>query len=410
MTDVTTTGPGAHAKLGPSGARRWMACPGSVAAETGLPDEENIHSQEGTAAHALAEMAFQRNRPCEAWLGDTIEGVVVTHEMAEYTQVYVDALRDYAEGAEIVEIEGRLDLAPLRPPAPMHGTCDAWFYYPNVKRLRVVDLKYGKGVVVEVEDNKQTRYYALMAWVKLAMTSKAKAAQLEEIEVVIVQPRAHHADGPIRSEVISLKELKQFGKDLLAAAHKAMDPNAPRIPGDHCRWCKFKLACPEFRGKALAVAQVEFADVAEGETVPPDPMTLTPAQLGHILRSADTLEAWLKVVRQRAMGELLAGRAVPGFALKNKRAMRKWNDEKAVIAWARKLKIKKDDLMEPGELKSPAVVEKMVKKLGEVLPEELVVRASSGVTMCLDTDPAALIPEAVFEVLDPGTYSTEEES
>jgi hypothetical protein len=405
-----TTGPGAHAKLGPSSAHRWMVCAGSIAAEAGLPDEETIHSQEGTAAHALAEMAFQRNRPCEAWLGDTVEGIVVTHEMAEYAQVYVDALRDYAEGAEIVEIESRLDLAPLRPPAPMHGTCDAWFYYPGVKRLRVVDLKYGKGVVVEVEGNKQTRYYALMAWVKLMMLSKAKASQLEEIEVVIVQPRAYHADGPIRSEILTLKELKEFGKELLKAAHAAMAPNAPRTPGDHCRWCKAKLMCPELRSKALAVAQVEFADVAEGETTPPDPMALTPAQLGHILEAADVLEAWLKVVRQRAMGELLAGRVVPGFALKNKRAIRKWHDEKAVLAWARKLKIKKDDLMEPGSLKSPAQVEKMVKKLGEVLPEELVVRASSGVTMCADTDPAALIPEAVFELIDPGTYSTEEES
>lgn len=388
-----------HSEIGPSGAHRWMACPGSVEAERGLPDSDSVHSREGTTAHALAEMAFQRNRPCEAWLGDEIEGVAVDGEMAEHVQTYVDALRDYAEGAEIVEIEAKLDLAPLRPPAPMHGTSDAWFWYPTSGLLRVVDLKYGRGVVVEAEGNPQLRYYALMAWVRLATLAKAKAAAVKEVEVVVIQPRAFHPDGPIRVERFPLADLKVFGRDLLLAAKRVHQPNPPRVAGEHCRFCRAKLTCGEFRGKALAVAQVEFDDVAEGEAMPPDPAALTPAQLGTVLANADILEAWLKVVKARVLHELESGRPVPGWALKPKRANRQWADEERVWPYARRHGLKKAELYET-KLKSPAQAEKALKGVGATLPEEMTVRVSSGYTLCADTDPKALIPEAEFQVLD----------
>ena len=44
----------AHARLSPSGAHRWMRCPGSVALEAPFPDNSNRYSAEGTLAHDLA--------------------------------------------------------------------------------------------------------------------------------------------------------------------------------------------------------------------------------------------------------------------------------------------------------------------------------------------------------------------
>lgn len=396
------SGPDAgHAELGPSSSHRWMKCPGSVEAERGLPNPDSEHSKEGTAAHALAEVAFQRNRPTSQWLGDTIEGVVVDAEMVEHTQTYVDALRDYAEGAEIVRVEDRLDLSPLRPPAPMHGTSDAWFFYPATGLLRVVDLKYGKGVVVEAEGNPQLRYYALMAWVGMAKQfGRPKANLVREVEVVVIQPRAFHADGPIRAERFPLSDLKAFGNELLVAAKATTQPNAPRVAGEHCRFCRAKLACGEFRGRALAVAQVEFDDVVEGDeaALPPDPSTLTPAQLGAILENAEILDAWISTVRAHVLRKVEAGEVVPGWALKPKRANRKWVDETRVWPLARRAGIKKDELYETS-LRSPAQVEKLFKGVGATLPEDLTVRQSSGFTLCPDTDPKALIPEAEFQVL-----------
>ena len=47
--------PKLHAKLSASGAHRWMACPGSVAAEDGLPDKSSSFAEEGTIAHDVME-------------------------------------------------------------------------------------------------------------------------------------------------------------------------------------------------------------------------------------------------------------------------------------------------------------------------------------------------------------------
>lgn len=396
--DVATK---AHVELSPSSSHRWLHCPGSIEAERGLPDTDSIHSKEGTSAHALGELAFTRNRHPETWLGDVIEGITVTQEMVDAVETYVDVLRDYSDGADIVRIERKLTIPrELNPPGPMMGTSDANFVYETAKLLRVVDYKHGKGVVVEAEDNPQLGYYALMAWLDLRAHSKALAESIEEVELVIVQPRAFHPDGPIRTHRMTLRQLKDFGRELIAGAYRAMAPQPPRIAGDHCGFCKAKLTCGEFRGKALSVAQLEFSDVLEGGIVVPDPAALSPDQLGAILTAADVLDAWLKAVRGRAMGDLEAGRPVTGFALKPKRAVRKWADETKVKTWARSAKVKLADIQTTPELKSPAQVEAVAKKVGLTLPEELVVRASSGYTLTTADDPKAVTPSGILEPLE----------
>ena len=66
------------------------------------------------------------------------------------------------------------------------------------------------------------------------------------------------------------------------------------------------------------------------------------------------------------------------------RATRQWTDEQKVIEWAYKNKI--DDATEV-KLKSPAQLEKVVKKFNMELPSELVTAISSGSTLVPDTDP-----------------------
>lgn len=409
----TTVAEKEHAELSPSSSSRWLACPGSIEAERGLPDTDSIHSREGTAAHALAEVAFQRDRAPELWVGESVEGIVVTQDMADHVETYVDALRDYAEGAEIVRVERKLYLPrSMRPPAEMGGTCDAWFYYPATHKLRVVDLKYGKGVVVEAEDedggpNPQLAYYAVLAWLDLYAESRAKAERVTEIELVVIQPRAFHSEGPVRATTLTLAELKDFARNLILGARAAMAQGAPRRAGKHCVFCKAKLTCDEFRGKALAVAQVRFDDLLEDAPLElASPVGMTPAELGHVMRGAETLKAWIDVVRSTVMGELEAGRPVPGFALKPKRAMRKWGDEKAVIEWAKSAKIKKAEIMEPASVKSPAQLEKSLKKLGVALPEELVVRESSGYNLTTDDDPKAVVPQGIEALEEAPACST----
>ena len=50
-----------HATLSASGSARWIACPPSAKLEEKFPQETSTYAEEGTAAHALAEIEAKRN-------------------------------------------------------------------------------------------------------------------------------------------------------------------------------------------------------------------------------------------------------------------------------------------------------------------------------------------------------------
>ena len=68
--------------------------------------------------------------------------------------------------------------------------------------------------------------------------------------------------------------------------------------------------------------------------------------------------------------------------------------------WAKSSKVKLADITTTPELKSPAQVEAVAKKVGLTLPAELVVRASSGYTLTTDDDPNAVTPSGILEPLE----------
>src|SRR3546814_1886118 len=78
---------------------------------------------------------------------------MVDEEMVEAVQVFLDTIRrDYKPG-DVLVVEQRFDLSSWYP--GLFGTCDAVLYRPSTGELRVYDLKYGRGVPVEVERNSQ---------------------------------------------------------------------------------------------------------------------------------------------------------------------------------------------------------------------------------------------------------------
>jgi hypothetical protein len=77
-----------HARLSPSSAARWLACPGSVAAHENLPDTCSSYADEGKRAHAIAESCLINNiDPME--YADTSDA-----NMAEHIATYVNYVRE----------------------------------------------------------------------------------------------------------------------------------------------------------------------------------------------------------------------------------------------------------------------------------------------------------------------------
>ena len=181
-----------HAKLSPSSAERWIVCPGSVVLSEGMPERTSAFAEEGTQAHALAEMLLTMT-PGEM---DTPAG------MLDNVMVYVDHIRGIlAEHPDaVLMVEQRVKVNDL-----VYGTADAVIWIPSLQLLIIVDLKYGAGVAVEAI-SLQLKIYALAAL--LTFGYKAK-----RVSATIVQPRCPHTDGPIRTAVYEAADLIDCGSD-----------------------------------------------------------------------------------------------------------------------------------------------------------------------------------------------------
>jgi hypothetical protein len=399
-----------HSELGASKSERWMNCPGSVNAERGLFVPAGEYAILGTAAHELAERCLRKDVDPFAFVGMVIkveveceDGVIkvqeieVDEDMAEAVTVYVDYCKELVRASvakhnDSVErfIEKQFTLSPLNPPEPMFGTADFVVWDGIDKTLEVVDYKHGMGVIVEAEKNKQFMQYALGAVV--ALNKKPK-----RIKVTVVQPRAPHPDGVIRSYEFGWDELIAYKREAFAAAQLAQDPNAPRAVGDWCRFCKAQASCPAQHAHAVAVAQSEF-EVLDNSTLPAA-MAMDDEQIARVLTAAPIIEEWIKSIRLYVSDKLEHGIVVPGWKLVPKRATRKWIDEtKAERVLSLVRGINKEDL-HVKKFVSPAQAEAVLKKAkAKIDLDYLIEKKSSGTNLVADTDPRpALLPTAQVE-------------
>lgn len=409
----------AHAKLSPSAAHRWAACPGSIRMSEGIPNKSSIHADEGTAAHTLAEKCLRDGSDPIEWLGGYVDihtGAVagpradgnpardgcftVDEEMVDAVQLYIDTVRERVDAGDEVEYEARLDLRHI--PGMEFGTGDCVIFKPESQHLFVIDLKYGRGVPVDVKSNEQLRAYALGA------AKRFHNRGVLEITTIIVQPRCPHPDGPVRSETIDAVDLVEFRMDLEEKALATQDPDAPLVPGDHCKFCPAAATCPALRERVLAVAEMEFSPAggsllnpgvpAPGEErndkAPPSPGNpsavdgLTPDEMADILREAGVIKDWLKRVEERAHDMAKRGQPPTGFKLVASRATRKWRDEDEAARFLVDIvSLDEDDVFTEPKMKSPAQIEKMIgrRRYGEI--SDLVVSRSSGSILVPVEDP-----------------------
>jgi hypothetical protein len=98
---------------------------------------------------------------------------------------------------------------------------------------------------------------------------------------------------------------------------------------------------------------------------------------------ADRLEGWVKDVRALAQDLLENGAPIPGYKLVPKRATRQWVDELKALEAFEGL-VPAEELI---EMRSPAQVEKVLKKHKVSMPPDLIVSVSSGNTLAPESDP-----------------------
>lgn len=375
----------AHSKLGASSMHRWAECPGSVRlCETVPPAPSSVYADEGHKAHEIAARVIDTGH----WPAD------LDDESRAAILVYVDAVFAVWKPGFPRLVEHRFDLSSIYPGC--FGTADCVVFDPVTKTLYVFDLKFGAGIPVAVVDehgkpNSQLMYYGLGALLTAGFTA-------DTVELVIAQPRCEHRDGPVRRFRLPAIEMIDFAADLKTFCEATEKPNAPLVSGSHCRFCPAAAVCPKLQQTALEVAQDEFVTAG----LVPD--TYDPVKLAETLDKLETIEGYIKAVRQFAYAEAERGRCAPGYKLVEKVARRKWRDESQVpAALAERAKLPMDMLFEDPTVKSVAAIEKMLsKKTFEQVAADLVVKESSGLTLVHESDkrPAVLVsPEAEFQTL-----------
>ena len=372
-----------HALLSPSAAYRWMRCPGSVQLSDGLPDVDSVYSREGTFAHAFAAACLSDDTDAATMVGKRNAEFVFDVEMAEHVQVYLDVVREIllVEGGRLY-VEHKVRLTP-----DIHGTADA--IVVTGEAVHIIDLKFGQGKLVEVVDNEQLMIYAL-ATLKTLELGNSRA----RVVMHIVQPRRLDGDDNAHREVTyDLTQLRDFQHRVLAAGEEALKASPDLVPGDHCHFCLAKSGCPALSQRALAIAQDVFGDGDIDKPLkPPLLESIPPERIAKMLAAADTVEAWIKAVREYAT-ELARRGGVPGMKLVARLSNRKWKDDAAA---ARALAAAGADPWTEPKVVSPAQAEKRMggKKVAAALVEPLTERVVTGAVLVSDMDPRPALDAA----------------
>ena len=382
---------GAHALLAPSSAKRWMTCTPSARLEATRPNKDTAYTREGTIAHAMAESILRnllKSEPKtfpEAGLYFETYGTEIAEfcrtceregldwrEMAETVYenycrlVYEAYLGAKLEDPEaVLLIEAKLRLAEFIPEG--FGSSDAVLIYKDT--LEVFDLKYGKGVKVEAEENAQMMCYALGAY-----CGQGEFYDIANVRMTIIQPRLKHES----SWGMTAPDLLNWAhNELKPAALKAWKGEGEQTPGDHCKFCKVAAQC-----KALADYTLK---VSEDKT---EPGLMSLDDIARILPHFATIKSWISSVEEFALEAALEGDTIPGYKVVEGRSVRKLSNTDEAIQRLEGAGIPAENYLKPAELKTITDLEKTLTKKGfKTILGDLVIKPEGKPTLVEEADP-----------------------
>lgn len=346
----------AHSPLAPSSAYRWEPCPGSVPLEARYPEtEEDEAAAEGTASHhAGAEELLGRS----VTVGDKApNGVLLTEEMIEGASMWTTDVFSVciATGTPLdhLQVEQRVAMPRIHDAA--FGTPDTWLYAPQAGTLYVWDYKFGYGVVEHVEN---WQLIAYVCGILDLLGIDGRNDQELWVDMRVVQPRAYHRDGRVRSWRVKASDLRGYFNKLHAAAHEAMSAHPHTLSGPHCLHCKAAAHCATNR-RALWSA-LDFVGTSSPEEL--DAVSAA-YELELMHRAAELIKSRLNAREADVAARLKRGEVVADWCLEPTYGRQTWKegDEAQVIAVGDMCGV---DLRKPEAAVTPSQAVKLAAKKG----------------------------------------------
>lgn len=347
----------AHAILSASGASRWMACTPSARLEQQFENKTSQYAEEGTLAHELGELKLRKEleglstRSFNSKVKKIQENELYTADMPDYVDIYVETCLERVSEAKaktpdaLFKIEQRLDFSEWVPEG--FGTGD--FVIIADGTMEVCDLKYGKGVPVSAENNKQMMLYALGA-----ISEFSFLYDIEKVRMTIIQPRL---DNTSTFEVTVEDILKWAEEYVKPRAELAIKGEGEFVAGAHCRFCRAKSVCKARADKNLELAKYDFQEHN----------TLDNNDIAYILSKVDELVNWASDVKEYALEQALNGEEFDGFKVVEGRSNRKYTDVEVIATTLEQNGY--TDIFKPKELLTITNMEKLVgkRKLNELI-------------------------------------------
>jgi hypothetical protein len=343
----------AHAILSASGSKRWLSCTPSARLEATLPEQKRApgsfdFSQEGTAAHTLGELKlrFYFNQIGQEEYDNEIQtiksGPYYNEDFEANVDNYVLYVRSQIGEGDTPLFEQRVDFSDWVPDG--FGTADVVILSKH--SVRVIDLKFGKGVAVSAIDNTQLRLYALGAYSKF----KEEYPDIKEVIYTIHQPRLDS----ISSDGTTIAKLLDWANYYVKPkAKKAWAGSGEFLPGDWCQFCKAKATCR---------ARSDFnSDLAKQDFKAPP--LLTEEEVSEVLIKAQNLRTWVNDVEDYALNRAVEQNIVPpGYKLATTTTHRKIADQTMAATVLVEKGMDPQVIWEPPKLKSIAALEKLGPK------------------------------------------------
>lgn len=369
-----------HALLSASGSSRWLNCTPSALLEdkhsASHPEKPSVYAQEGTLAHELADVLLRfelgeiPEKIKKAEIRKIEKNPLFTDEMTIEVMKYVNYVKQTIEESEkqgqtFTLIEERLDFSHLVENG--FGTGDACIISSDV--LNVIDLKYGKGIKVDAQNNTQMMLYASGALHEYELMYDIKI-----IRMTIVQPRLNH----VSVWEISVEDLKKWGEEVVKPkAQIAIKGEGDKKAGPWCKFCKIAALCKTLAEENIKLAQYEFAD----------PHLLSDSELIKIHEQSQMLVDWVNAVSKYILDTAIEGKKWSGYKLVEGRSNRRWGDEEKVIEELKKMKIAQKTFMPPKLLPITAIEKLIGKKDFESRISKYVTKPQGAPTLVFETDP-----------------------
>ena len=366
-----------HAILSPSSSHRWLNCTPSAVLEQEFENTGSAAAEEGTAAHAFCEhklkkaLKMQSKRPVSDYYSDELLEAV--DDYVEYNIGQIEQARKDCDDP-FIGVELKVSLAHRIKGC--FGTAD--MVVVDSHKIHIIDLKLGKGVVVDAEQNVQLMIYGLGVLDMLGFLY-----EIDTVELTIVQPRIEH----FSTWEISAEELLVWGKDVLEpGAAKALAGEGEFKAGDHCRFCKARFTCRARAEEYLKLAQMEFAE----------PALMSDEKIAEVLSKADALKKWAEEVYTYAQNEAVVNhKEWPGYKLVQGRSNRKYTDEADVAEAAKKAGY--TDIFKKSLIGITEMERLMGKKKFNEILGSLVYKPDGKVTLVPDSDKREAVKTATAE-------------